>query len=897
MQLIKLAFSYKFQWLLSLVLVLSFFSSIVCAAAAPEVELLKSFGKQEGNPDGKLIQDADGNLYGTTTYGGDFGRGTLYKIDASGIHSTLFSFDVGDYQKDPSFLGRDSKLYGFGFRILDTDPFQKDTIFQFDPSQPAQAFNTVQDIDAPVIASTQDSDGKIQGVTWNSITKKGTKFQLDTAGATPVYSVLNTFTGSPDFGPDPVSQTSFILGKNGMFYKFVSEAFSSGTNEAPSNAGRLRIYQIDISESTSASTLLLTYTQLGRDQSVYSVIQGSNGKFYGIVGPSTDDPIGHLFQFDISGGTPVYTVVHKFPRNINPDLLIQGSDDKLYGTTIGSGSDSAGTIYQFDLSGATSKYNDLYEFPGSITPIRGLIQGRDGKLYGTTFAGGKGGTGTVFQLDLSGATPSYSLLHEFPASNTELPVVQGSDGKFYGSTFTYINGFNQMFQLEFSKSTPASAIQPIFDLFVKQELISLVKGKDGKYYGGTLNGGVNNRGTLFQLDTSRATPIYTVLHKYIAPTTDSDRVSSPTSLIQANDGKLYGTTNSTISSSGTLFRLDISGTTPIYEVLHGRDPGTNNGTSATYLYDLTQGNGSDSKFYGITAGANGWAVFEFDTTGTTSAYKFLHEFGVNNGDGFTPNSLTLANDGKLYGTAFTGNDSSLPYTGVVFQIDTSGMLPTYTVVQSFAGLGVGAPYNLIQGGDGKLYGLIAPSFRPGNFIFQLDISVAPPINTVYELKDNSGRQVSINGLIQGSDGSFYGYAGGGGQYGRGGIYQIRLPKTNIPPVATNDSFALTIPRRNASVTVAAPGVLGNDKDAEGKALTVVGAKGATPKVIEFSEGGGAVALYADGHFTYTPGKKCFYGTRSFTYEVTDGQDTSNPATVTLTTKRRNHEHHGHKRQP
>jgi Bacterial Ig domain len=108
-----------------------------------------------------------------------------------------------------------------------------------------------------------------------------------------------------------------------------------------------------------------------------------------------------------------------------------------------------------------------------------------------------------------------------------------------------------------------------------------------------------------------------------------------------------------------------------------------------------------------------------------------------------------------------------------------------------------------------------------------------------------------------------------------------------------DSFTLTLPKRKAPVTVTAPGVLGNDKDAEGKALTMVGTTVTTPRIIELPQRGGKVTLYADGRFTYEQTNKCFYGTRSFTYQATDGQDTSSPATVTLTTKRREHEHNRH----
>jgi VCBS repeat-containing protein len=92
---------------------------------------------------------------------------------------------------------------------------------------------------------------------------------------------------------------------------------------------------------------------------------------------------------------------------------------------------------------------------------------------------------------------------------------------------------------------------------------------------------------------------------------------------------------------------------------------------------------------------------------------------------------------------------------------------------------------------------------------------------------------------------------------------------NQPPVAVANAYSVA---ENTVLTVAAPGVLGNDTDADGDTLTAV-------RVDEPEQG--TLTLNADGSFTYTPDSH-FNGTDQFTYEVSDGELTSNTATVTLT---------------
>jgi VCBS repeat-containing protein len=88
--------------------------------------------------------------------------------------------------------------------------------------------------------------------------------------------------------------------------------------------------------------------------------------------------------------------------------------------------------------------------------------------------------------------------------------------------------------------------------------------------------------------------------------------------------------------------------------------------------------------------------------------------------------------------------------------------------------------------------------------------------------------------------------------------------SNTPPVANNDSYSTN---EDVALTVAGPGILGNDTDAESNPLTAILVSGASH---------GSVALNANGSFTYTPNAN-YNGSDSFTYKANDGIDNSNAA--------------------
>ncbi len=185
--------------------------------------------------------------------------------------------------------------------------------------------------------------------------------------------------------------------------------------------------------------------------------------------------------------------------------LLAGIDGNLYGTTRFGGTFNAGTVLQF--SPTKKKLKVIHSFNSSTEgggPYGPLMQGVDGKLYGTTSAGGSGSGGTVFQMTTGG---TIVLLVNFNAINP-------------------VNG-----------ATPFAGLS---------------QGSDGFLYGVTSVGGANNLGTLFKVSTTGAN--FAVLHDFATATGDSP-LSTP--LLHTN-GKIYGMAfhGGSHTAYGTIYSFD-----------------------------------------------------------------------------------------------------------------------------------------------------------------------------------------------------------------------------------------------------------------------------------------------------------------------------------------------------
>jgi uncharacterized repeat protein (TIGR03803 family) len=409
------------------------------------------------------------------------------------------------------------------------------------------------------------------------------------------FEVLHAFTcESGDAGCAPVA--GLTAGRDGKFY---------GTTRFGGAGGSGAIFAIETSGSTSVVTAFGC-----RTTSCFpfaGLTAGSDGKFYG-----TTQGGGTVFRLNPDGtGFEVLHVFTSCEEGCGPIAgLTAGGDGKFYGTTIGGG----GTVFRLNPDG--TGFEVLHSFScesDGCQLFAGLTAGRDGKFYGTAELGGAAGGGTVFRLNPDGT--EFEVLHSFTCGSDDdgcIPdgsLAEGRDGKFYGTTVAGGAGFwGNVFRL----NPDGTGFEVLHSFSCESDgcipFAGLTAGSDEKFYGTTTEGGAAFGGTVFRLNPDGTG--FEVLHSFSC---ESDGCSLFAGLTAGSDGKFYGTTGTGgVAGGGTVFRLNPDGTA--FEVLHAFacDSGGCLPSGA-----LTAGN--DGNFYGTTSvgGGGGGTVFRLAPGGVT----------------------------------------------------------------------------------------------------------------------------------------------------------------------------------------------------------------------------------------------------------------------------------------
>lgn len=327
------------------------------------------------------------------------------------------------------------------------------------------------------------------------------------------------------------------------------------------------------------------------------------------------------------------------------------SDGFLYGCATKFGPGGAGSIFRVRTNGAD--FALLHSFNWNVTgaePTGGAIEGQDGAIYGTTFRGGEADAGTIFRIAKDGS--DFRVLHHFKATGDcrypQSELLQARDGRIYGTTTAggghglggvfriKLDGTGYEITTDFFHGQPDDPQRPVG---------GLMQIPDGSIFGTTKLGGARNHGTVFRLDAAGK------LVSFWSINFGANGIMQPEgALVHASDGMLYGTcTAGGPSTAGGVFRLALDGSA--FTVVHAFELTTDARQPSAGLVEAADGSLLGTSIAGGKFDKG--TVFRLAKNGV--GYQIIHNFPGGPAGAAKPRSaLTPGPAGIFYASTLMG---------------------------------------------------------------------------------------------------------------------------------------------------------------------------------------------------------------------------------------------------
>jgi len=384
---------------------------------AQTFQVLHDFGVAAGDgnlPSSPLLKDSAGNLYGTTGFGGAHNWGTVFRLSPTSTGSftetILYSFKGGsaDGAYPQGTLVRDSvgNLYGVtqnggitgtGCGVTTPNP-GCGVVFRLHPTTTGGWAETVlhrftgTDGGTSFAGLVQDSKGNFYGATSvGGSAGRGTVFKLSHTSTGWKEIVLHSFTGGADGAEPMMFQTALTIDGLGNIY---GSAYSGGSSTV--NAGV--IFEL-IPQTSGAWTEKILHTfQSGADGSepLTGVILDKSGNVYGTtLKGGTQLGSGVVFKLTAANGY-TKTVLHNFnaltdPARSNAHGVFFDANGNLFGTT---------EYALYELTPAPTDWTEtlLWSFDGEVPVYAPAIMDAQGHIWGTTLVGGLANGGIAWEF-------------------------------------------------------------------------------------------------------------------------------------------------------------------------------------------------------------------------------------------------------------------------------------------------------------------------------------------------------------------------------------------------------------------------------------------------------------------------------------------------------------------
>lgn len=599
-----------------------------------------------GNYPKGMIQASNGKLYGTTTFGGKHGFGLLFEYDiATNTYIKKVDFNGSANGKYPSgslIQAENGMLYGM---TSEGGAFDKGVIFEYD-------------ISYDICAKKMDFNGKVNGAKPFStfmLASNGKFYGTTSAGGEYDDGVLfeysyssNSYLKKIDFlasSKGAYPNGTLIEGTAGKLYGMAAEGgvYSKGL-----------IYEYDF--NTNLCTKKMDFDGVkGRNPYNNSLMKASSSKLFGMTTTGGTNDLGVMFEFDIAsnayskkidfggsayGATPIGTV-------------IKASNGKLYGANVSGGAHGFGVLFEYDMEAGTfTKKLDFFAASGTADPANLIMEASDKKIYGMTNYGGTFSKGVLFEYNLDNSFYTKKLDMQ-DKSNGAIPkgsLTVASNGYLYGlASEGGVYGAGVLFEYDMIKNIFAKKIDFDGEGLGAYPNGNLIEAEKGKMYGLTAKGGSSSNGVLFEYDTEK-----NILTKKMDFSSLSDGSKPYGNLMKASNGKLYGMTYSGgINNVGTLFEYDYENS-----IFTKKKDFAGISTGGNPFGDLVESH--NGKLYGLTSagGINHFGVlFEYDQKSNTLIKKVDFDGPILGR--YPMGNLIQAANGNLYGMTSEGGIDNL----------------------------------------------------------------------------------------------------------------------------------------------------------------------------------------------------------------------------------------------
>jgi len=375
-------------------------------ARAQSLSVVHSFtgGLDGSQPVSGLVMSSQGNFYGTTSYGGDFGSGTVFEVSSTGTLTTLYAFtglaDGGDPQAALVLVG--STLFGTTTR---GGAHSNGTVFSLTlagKEAVLYSFSGTSDGSTPNASLTRDSKGNFYSTTFSGGKYgNGVVFELARPKAPSkvwTETVLYNFGANHEDGAEPIAGVTFD--KEGNLY---------GTTSVDGQYSYGNVYQLVPGTSGWTENILHQFELLSDGGTPYAgIVIDTAGNLFGATtegGQGGTNGGGTVFEISPNGSSWTFNTIASLAGwNISGSFrnLLLVSANTIYGTTHCDGTSTAGTIFKLTLVNGKWNYALLYQFTGSTGQYLfcNPILDHAGNLYGTAQIGGSLNDGVVFKLAL-----------------------------------------------------------------------------------------------------------------------------------------------------------------------------------------------------------------------------------------------------------------------------------------------------------------------------------------------------------------------------------------------------------------------------------------------------------------------------------------------------------------